>query len=95
MSGGKLFVFGRHPQVIVGVADRLDQQTLFNVSGFDGGAGIASLKQTLARILEQAALGLGALLAVARVAIVHEDGANLVLEKLKAGRIIGGFGDLQ
>jgi hypothetical protein len=86
LIGGELFVFGRHPQIIVGVTDRLDQKALFKVAGFDGGAGIASFQQTLARIQEQAALDLGALLAVARVAIVHQDGADLASRKTPCPR---------
>jgi len=58
LSGGELFVFGRHPQIVVRVTDRLDQKALLNVAGFDGGAGIASFQHALARIQEQAALDL-------------------------------------
>ena len=84
LIGGELLVFGRHPQILVGVTDRLDQKALFKVSGFYGGAAIASFKQTFARIQEQAALDFDALMAVARVAIVHQERADFALEKLGA-----------
>ena len=46
LSGGEFFVLGRHPQLIVGVTDRLDQKASSDVAGLDGGAGIAALEHS-------------------------------------------------
>jgi len=68
--------------------DRLDQNALFGIAGGDGGPGVAALEQSLARIQQQTALHLRALLAVALVTVVRENGADLILKKFETRRII-------
>ena len=85
------FFFRRHLEVFVGIADGRDEETFFRIAGDEGGAGRAALEQRIARIEQEAALGFSLLRAVALVARLGEDRADLRLEELDVfGWQIGG-----
>ena len=81
----KFIVFARHGVDIRGfdVVDRKDQSAGFRVSGYDDRAEFAALEDVLTRI--QAKTGLLFLLSVALVAMVGEDRADFLFEKLQLG----------
>ena len=82
MFGGKFFVLGGHLQILVHVTDRLDQETFFQVARHDGRSGIAAFEQGFACVEQQTTLDLFALRAVAFVAVVNEQRANFLFEKI-------------
>src|SRR6185436_10041210 len=84
----------RHLEVVVGPAQRLDQEALRGVARDDRGAGVAALQHPLARIEIEAALQLRRLRAVAGRAALRQNRPDLLLEELEALRV-GRFLTLQ
>ena len=83
----QFFALGRHLEIFIRVTHRLDQKTFVRIARFDGRAGVAAFQQRFAGIEQQAAFDFFAVLAVALVAVVGEDGADLAFKKLGAGGI--------
>src|SRR6185436_6017207 len=67
---GRELALRRHLELLVLVADRLDEEALVEVARDDGRAGLAALEQALARVDVELALQLLRLRAVAGVAAV-------------------------
>ena len=78
---------GRHLQVVVVVRNRLNQAAGLRIAGDDRRAGVAALAEALAGVEQQFALGLAGLFAVALVAVLHQQRADVVLEKLDPLRL--------
>ena len=73
---------GRHLEIFVAVADRLDQQAFVGVAGHDRRAGVAALAKALAAVeAEPAPQFLGGA-RVALAALRHQHGPDLRLEEL-------------
>ena len=75
----------RHLQVVVLVADRLDQQALLRVAGDDDGAGLAAVHHAGLRVEPQVALVL--LGAVAWIAVLGQERPDGRLEELDGGGV--------
>ena len=75
---------GRHLQVLVLVANRLDEQALARLAGDERGARVAALEHGLTRVEQQAALHLLARRAVALETTLGKHGTNALLEELAA-----------
>src|SRR6185436_17616252 len=66
-------------------ADRLDEEAVIGIAGDDGrGAGLAALQGALPGVEPEAGLDLLGVRGMAAVALVDEDGPDLLLEELKA-----------
>ena len=79
---GELLVARRHREVAVGVADGFDEQAFVRLAGDDGGAGVAALHPTVARVEREAAFDLLRARAVALVTILDQDRTDLGLEEV-------------
>lgn len=80
-----------HLEVLVGVADGLEEEALLQVAGDDGMAGVAALARAGAGVEEETALEFLGGGGMAGVAFFHEHGADAALEE---GEFIGGRGAL-
>src|SRR5262249_47719331 len=81
---------GRHAQVRVAVADRLDEQALLRVAGHENGSAVAALVDGRTAVQLQAPAFLLRGGAVALKAALGQDGADLLLEELDV-RGVGGL----
>ncbi len=81
---------GRHLQIGVTVRDSPDQQAVPWVAGDDRRADFPALEQPGAGVELQFALGFAGFLAVAFVAVLHQQRPDVVLEKLDSLRLSGG-----
>ena len=74
-------LLGRHLEVVVLVADRLDQQALLEVARHDRGAEVAPLADALPRVEHEVRLDLLGRRGVALVAVLDQHRADLRLEE--------------
>src|SRR6185295_12970250 len=82
--------------VVLAVADGLDEKAVVGIARKDGGrAGLAALQRPFPGVEPESALDLLRVGAVAAVALVDEDRADLLLEELEALRIDGLAGNLR
>ena len=79
----KPFLFGRHLEVVVLVANGLEQQAFGWLPRNDGRAGIAAGEQGFAGVEEKPALGFPHFSGVAFVAILDKDRADALFEEGK------------
>jgi hypothetical protein len=90
LTFGELLVLGRHLQILVLVADGLDEERFIGLAGHKGGPGVAAGEGGLAGVEEEPAADPIRLLAVAGVTLVGEDGADAGFEELQVGGGQGG-----
>ena len=76
-------LLGRHGEVFVGVAHRLDEQALLKIARHHRWSVVAAAPDALAGIEQEAALDLLGLLRVALETLVGEDGTDLLLEEIE------------
>ncbi len=80
---GKPVALGRHLEVVVPVADRVDDEAVGGLSRRDRRPRVAAVEHPLARVQHEAALDLVGQAAVALVAAVGEDRPDPRLEELE------------
>ena len=78
----ELPVIGRHLEIFVLIADRLEEEAFPGVSGNDGRTGVPAFQHSFLGIEEQAALHFLAGFAVTLVTVLGEERADLAFEKL-------------
>ena len=77
---GRELGLGRHFELRIHVADRFDEQTRFELTGFDGRSVVAALDPAGARVQSEAAFDLG-VVGVALKAALLEDGQDFGVEE--------------
>src|SRR5690606_11416775 len=78
----ELLALGRHLQVRVAVADRMDEQALLRISRLQQRPRLAALQHALGAVKREPTLRLPLLHRVTLVAILRQDWPNLALEEL-------------
>ena len=78
--------FGRHLHILVGVMNRLDEQTFLGVARNESGPGVTTLEHPFAGVQEQTALDFLAGRAVTFVTALDEHRPHARLEELQVGR---------
>jgi hypothetical protein len=76
---------GRHFQILIAVANRLQNQTALQLARHHRRSSLTTTPQRLARIDPQSAFGLPALHTVTLVATLHEDRPDAFLEEFQFG----------
>ena len=71
-----------HLQVFIDTPHSLYEQTLFRFARHDGRPGLSALEQPFSRVEHETAFDLVGLMTVALVAVLGEDGLDLLLVKL-------------
>jgi hypothetical protein len=81
---GEFLALGGHLEILVLVADGLDEERLVGLAGDDGGAGVAAGEGGFAGVEEEAAFYFF-VLTVALVTVLGEDGADFGFEEFEVG----------
>ena len=79
--------FGRHPEVGIGKTDGPNEQAVFRVAGNNDQASPATFQRGLATVELQASLTLACLGRMAFVAVIHQNGSNMLLKEFDLPRI--------
>jgi len=78
----KFFVFRRHLQIRISIADRFDEQARVGIPRDDDWAGVTALKECLASIEAQTAFDFLGRLAMAPIAVFAEQRPDLFFEEI-------------
>src|SRR5207245_4647673 len=84
LLGRKLFAFGRHLEIFVGVADSFDEQAFIGIAGDDRGAGVAAFQEMLAGLEQEGAFVFLGFWAVTLVTILDMVGPYFFLKYYNA-----------